>query len=76
MLALGERYDAGRLSQSQDEVEKATIGTAYAGGVAQRRNAAVTANAAAEQAAAARSAAWPASKPTTCNRFGNSVTCY
>jgi hypothetical protein len=42
MLALGERFDAGRLSQSQYEVEKATIGTAYAGGVAQRRNAAET----------------------------------
>jgi hypothetical protein len=85
MVALGERYDSGQLTEAQYDVEKATIGASYNSQLLQRRNSTLMANAAVDQASAAQqqaaattAAAINSSTPktTTCNRLGNTVTCY
>lgn len=78
MLVLAERFDAGRSTPAQFEAEKAAVFADYRTRVMQRQNSTAMANAAADQAAAARQQAIAATMPktTTCNRFGNTVTCY
>jgi hypothetical protein len=78
ILVSAERYDAGRLTPAQYEAEKAGVFAEYNTQVQQRRNNAVVADAANRQAWAAQAQAIQAAMPrtTTCNRFGNTVTCY
>ena len=85
MLVAGERFDGKKTSQVEFEAEKATVLADYNSKILQRRNSTMVANAAADQAAAAQHQAWSAHqqalaasipKTTTCNRFGNTVTCY
>ena len=76
MLFVAEKYDAGGLSEAQFEVAKATVQSDYASKVAERGNASAMVGAAQIQADAAQRRAIAASMPVTCNRYGNSVTCY
>ena len=74
MLVLAERFDGGRFSEARFESEKAVVFANYRTQVLQRENSAAVADAAQAQAWAAQQAATPRS--VTCNRFGNTVTCY
>jgi hypothetical protein len=83
MLAIAERYDAGKLTVAQYEAEKAAAIANYSSAVLQRRQGAAMVRAAQDEAAAARQQAAAAaqqainsSMPTTCSRVGNTVTCY
>jgi hypothetical protein len=76
MLLIAEKYDAGGLTEAQFEVAKATAQSDYASKVADRKNASAMVGAAQTQADAAQRRAIAASMPVTCNRYGNSVTCY
>jgi hypothetical protein len=71
MLVLAERFDAGRLTEAQFEAEKAAVFADYRTRVLQREDSATIADASRQQAIAA---SMP--RTTTCNRFGNTVTCY
>lgn len=66
-LALAERIDKGQISESQAELEFAQVG-AQIGSQEAARDTNATMAAAAVQMATPRA--------TTCNRYGNSVTCY
>lgn len=80
-----ERYDAGKLTESQYEVELASIDAERRGGIHGRATQTATAQAAVNQAAAAENIAANqrlrtvqdafAPKNTTCTGSGNSVTC-
>lgn len=84
-IEAAERYDAGKLTESQYEVELASIDAEQRGGAHGRETQAAAAQAAVNQAAAAENIAATqrlrtvqdafAPKNTTCTGSGNSVTC-
>jgi hypothetical protein len=76
MLVVGERYDKGAITEAQFEADKANVHSEYVTKVARRQNEAAMVGAARTQAVAAQQQAIAASMPVTCNRFGNTVTCY
>lgn len=69
MAMAGERFDSGIISETQFEVESAAVESDYLSAVRARINSTSIARSAEIQAEAA-------SAPVTCNRFGNSVTCF
>ena len=84
-IEAAERYDAGKLTESQYEVELASIDAERRGGAHGRATQTAAAQAAVNQAAAAENMAATqrlrtvqdafAPKNTTCTGSGNSVTC-
>lgn len=69
MIALAEKSDAGKVSQSEFDIEAANISVAYETQVRQRGNEAAVAN-------AAVMSAYAANAPRTCMRNGNTVNCF
>lgn len=84
-LEAAERYDAGKLTDTQFDLEVAQIKAEFEGGSQARASQALTAQAAQNQAAAAQSMAATqqsraiqdafAPKNTTCTGAGNTMTC-
>lgn len=72
-----ERYDAGRLSDAEYDLEVAAAENEYSTRWHDRVNGVTMATAAENQAAAARQQAIQSAIPksVTCNRLGNTVTC-
>lgn len=85
-VLISEKFDSGRMSEGEYRAALAANEANYAVGEQQRANADATLAAAQSQAAAAQSQAAIAQqkaiadefqpKTTTCNTFGNTVTCY
>lgn len=69
VVVAAERFDAGKITQAELDLERATAVSAYHSEINRRRNEALTANSAAAQADAANS-------PRTCVRSGNVVNCF
>lgn len=90
MLVVAERFDSGKTTVAQFELEKAEAQANFNDQIAARHNSATIAAAAQQQAAAASQQATAASeqsinsavtaatstKPVSCSRIGNTVTCY
>jgi len=78
MLAVAERYDDGKLTKAQFDAERTAAFSDFRTRMLQRENSATIADAATRTAAAAQQQAITSSIPrtVTCNRFGNTVTCY
>lgn len=75
-MAIAVRMDRGEVGYEQGLIEMAEVRSAVIGESQRRSNSATMANAAQQQADAASMAAFSAAMPKTCNRIGNSVTCY
>lgn len=69
MVALAERFDAGKVTTTQWEAEHADIVVAYETQVRQRGNEAAMAN-------AAVMSAYAANAPRSCTKVGNTVNCF
>lgn len=69
VVVAAERFDAGKITQAELDLERTTAVSAYHSELAKRRNEALMANSAAAQADAANS-------PRTCVRNGNVVNCF
>lgn len=76
MVLLAERYDAGKITETEYQVEKAKIRTAYETQILQRQNSQAMVAAAQEQAAAASSQAIAASRPVSCTIIGHTASCF
>ena len=70
-----EQYDAGKMTKGQYSLAEGKTMSEYTSRALQRQNNTV-ANAAFAQADGALAQAWAANRPVTCNRIGNTATCY
>ena len=69
IVALAEKTDAGKVSPSEFDVEKANIAVSYETQVRQRGNEAAMAD-------AAVMSAYAANRSRSCTKYGNTVNCY
>jgi hypothetical protein len=70
------QYDAGKLTQGQHALAERKTISEYTSRAYKRQNDATIAHAATTQADAALAQVWAANRPVTCNRIGNTATCY
>jgi hypothetical protein len=74
-VVFAEQYDAGKMTKGQYSLAEGKTMSEYTSRALQRQNNTV-ANAAFTQADGALAQAWAANRPVTCNRIGNTTTCY
>ena len=74
-VVFAEQYDAGKMTKGQYSLAEGKTMSEYTSRALQRQNSMV-ANAAITQADGALAQAWAANRPVTCNRIGNTATCF
>ena len=74
-VVFAEMYDAGKMTRGQYTLAESKAMSEYTSRALQRQSNMV-ANAAITQADGALAQAWAANRPVTCNRIGNTATCY
>jgi len=74
-VVFAEQYDSGKMTKGQYSLAESKAMSEYTSRALQRQSSKV-ANSAATQADGALAQAWAANRPVTCNRIGDTATCY
>jgi hypothetical protein len=75
-VVFAEQYDAGKMTKGQYGLAESKTMSEYTSRAFQRQSDTMAANAGVTQADGALAQAWAANRPVTCNRIGNTATCY